>query len=72
MNVTLGNVMNESLRTIRPSSKWISAGLLTLFVLSFGIFAESHVRANTHSSDAYAGYCTSDTPDQPRTLIRFH
>lgn len=64
--------MNESMRTIRPSSNWLSAMLLTVFVLSFGVFAESHIRANTNSSEVYAGFCSSDSPDQPRTLIRFH
>lgn len=64
--------MNESMRKIRPSSNWISAGLLTLFVLSFGIFAESHVRTNANSAEAYAGYCSSSNSDQPKTLIRFH
>ena len=64
--------MNQPKRTIRVGPNWLSAALLTLFVLSFGIFAEHHVRAHADNTDAYAEYCTSGSSDQPRTLIRFH
>ncbi|HIG41858.1 MAG: hypothetical protein ABGY96_23070 [bacterium] len=39
--------MNRAISTFRPNSNWLSISLLTLFVLSFGVFAESRVDDGT-------------------------
>ena len=45
--------MNDALRSYRPTSNWLTAALLTLLVICFGIFAE--VRASQlQSTDVIA------------------
>lgn len=62
--------MNNAFKRIRPNSNWISATLLTLFVVSFGLVAESHIRpeANEYSN---ADICTSKS-DNNRLFVRYH
>ena len=42
--------MIEAIRNYQPASNWITAGLLTLLVVSFGVFASEHKR---HDVDVY-------------------
>lgn len=64
--------MDQSTRRIRVRSIWLSAAVLTLFLLSAGIFAEHHIRAGAHQADAHGGYCKSGSSGRPGTLIRIH
>jgi hypothetical protein len=36
--------MIHAIRTFQPHSGWITTGLLTVFVVAFGIFAGTHAR----------------------------
>lgn len=64
-------MMNHAIKRIRPNYNWISAVLLTLFVASFAILAESHVRPDmdqTYSADT----CTSAKTHRDRLFVRYH
>ena len=39
--------MNRAIRTFQPSSGWITTGLLTVFVIAFGLFAGAHAPSET-------------------------
>ena len=66
--------MHEALKRFTPDSNWISAGLLTLLVVSFGIFAERHAGPHTQQADVAASMCEADTAGRSHSLsfIRFH
>lgn len=68
--------MNRAIRQFTPNSNWISATLLTLFVVSFGLFAEAHAPAGYSNSDSANGVlskmCTTQSVGENRMLVRFH
>ena len=60
--------MNKSLRRPTPGSNWISAMLLTMFVISFAIFAESRIDSGKEMAET----CTPGAPRENRPLVWFH
>ena len=68
--------MNNAIKRFRPSSSWVTATLLTLFVISFAVFAEKHVPAGSASmlfdSPTLHQPCETSGMEQHRTLIRYH
>ncbi len=69
--------MNDALKRFTPDSNWISAGLLTLLVVSFGIFAEKKVgpHAQPVELNLVTQMCECDESQRgSRVLstIRFH
>jgi|AP95_1055475.scaffolds.fasta_scaffold00600_12 hypothetical protein len=66
--------MNQAIRQFTPSSNWISATLLTLFVVSFGLFAEAHAPTDYSNSDTanVVQMCATQSVDRNRLLVRFH
>jgi hypothetical protein len=68
--------MNTAITQFRPSSTWITAALLTLFVIAFGIFADSHARTDAPvllSGEAIVGeFCRTSTLGKTGTLFRYH
>lgn len=64
-------MINQAINRIKPNSNWISAALLTLFVASFGILAESHVRPDMEQNDSVDS-CTGGKTDKNRLFVRYH
>ena len=72
--------MNRAIQQFTPGSSWITAGLLTLFVVSFTLLAEAH-RPDT-STTGITGFETSfhfmdrvqhaTDDEKSTTLLRFH
>ena len=63
--------MNHAIRQFRPASNWISAALISLFVISFAILAETHLQPKDGDhmvTEFYTG--TSDHTN--RFFIRYH
>lgn len=74
MQNELGNDMNNALKRFTPSTNWISAGLLTLMVVSFGIAADRHARTQLQTIDFTSNVCETDEAPKSQSLsfIRFH
>jgi hypothetical protein len=51
---------------------WISAALLTAFVVSFGIFAENHVRSGITDQQMERAFCTDTSADKNLFFVRYH
>lgn len=65
--------MNQAIRTFRPSSSWISAALLTLFVVSFGLFAESHSEREAAQPEVVGSFCATEaSPAKTKTVFRYY
>ncbi len=68
--------MNNAIKRFRPSSSWVTATLLTLFVISFAIFAEKHAPAGSASmffaNPTLHQPCETSGIQQNRTLIRYY
>ncbi len=65
--------MNEARRTYIPNSNWISAALLTLFVVSFGLFANAHTQDAVAQPEVTANFCaTENSSTKTRTLFRYY
>lgn len=63
--------MNAAIRRFRPSSNWISAALISLFVISFALLAEGHV-APPSGDHMVTEFCTGSTDIKNRFFIRYH
>jgi hypothetical protein len=70
--------MNQAIRRFQPNSNWLSAALLTLFVVSFGIFAQSHATTKTMNpvfsgKMSFANFCQTETnAHRSSTLIMYY
>lgn len=62
--------MNKAMR--RFDSNWISAALITLFVVSIGLLAENHVRASALASGDEPLVCSGNPAEPKRLIVRFH
>ena len=67
--------MNDALKQFRPSSNWISAALVTVFVVSFGVIAEELrpgvTTAGFTQYESVAAFSTSDQKSSQRVLFRY-
>ena len=63
--------MNQAIRTFHPNSSWISAALLTLLVVSFGLFAEGHSQGEHMDPAVLPSFCVTDN-SVTQTLFRYH
>ena len=63
--------MNKAVTRFTPSSNWMSAALITLFVASVGLLAESQMRDRVIVNDQ-AKVCTTKALDTGRLFIRIH
>lgn len=68
--------MNIAIRTSQPSSSWITAGLLTLFVVAFGIFANAHTQHETAFNGSSNGLMVeiyqTRTINRSTSIFRYH
>ena len=65
--------MNDAIQRFTPSTNWVSALLLTVFVFSFGIFAEAHVREGVQANAAVEpAFCSAGGKERRQALVRFH
>lgn len=68
--------MNRAIRQYRPNSSWITAGLLTVLVVTFGILAESHRPSDVPVMFTGTGVVkeikSSSSNDSNRPLFRIH
>jgi hypothetical protein len=63
--------MNTAMKHIRPYMNWISAALLTVFVVSFGIFAENHVRSGITDQQMETAFCSDTTTGKNLFFVRY-
>jgi hypothetical protein len=64
--------MNTAMKHFRPNMNWISAALLTVFVVSFGIFAENHVRSGITNQQMETVFCADTSTDRNLFFVRYH
>lgn len=66
--------MNNAIRQYRPASNWISVALLSLFVVSFAMVAQSHVRDNQSAmvSSDLSTFCSKSSQRNAKVLFRYH
>lgn len=67
-----GGNMNTAMKHFRPTMNWVSAVLLTAFVVSFGIFAENHVRSGITDQQMERAFCTDTSADKNLFFVRYH
>lgn len=68
--------MIEAISKFQPNSNWITAGLLTLFVVSFALVAQGHVKEDVNflasmndSKDSTTEFCRVTT--KGKKLLRY-
>jgi hypothetical protein len=64
--------MNTAMKHFRPNMNWISAALLTVFVVSFGIFAENHVRSGITDQQMQTAFCADTSTDRNVFFARYY
>jgi hypothetical protein len=60
--------MKNAINKFNPATNWVTAGLLTLVVTSFGIFAESHASER----DITFNDVRTDVSDSIQTVLNKH
>jgi hypothetical protein len=60
--------MKNAINKFNPATNWVTAGLLTLIVISFGIFAESHASER----DITFNDVRTDVSDSIQTVLNKH
>lgn len=67
--------MNRAIIQYRPNSSWITAGLLTVLVITFGVIAESHRPSDVPVMFTGTGVVkvnTADTKDDKLSFFKIH
>ena len=70
--------MKRAITSYRPNANWLSMGVLTLFVVSFGIFAEAqmtgepHVASTPKALEAFCSSAETVSGSNLTRLIRYH
>lgn len=64
--------MNTAMKHFKPNMNWVSAVLLTAFVVSFGIFAENHVRSGISEQQMAMGFCADTSSGRNLFFVRQH
>lgn len=70
--------MTEAIRNYQPASNWVTAGLLTLLVVSFGLFANEHKQHDVHGYAftspelSMIKLCSTDVGKKTTKLFRYH
>lgn len=67
--------MNDALKKFTPASNWMTAGLVTAFVISIGVIAEELrpgvTTAGLPSTESVAAFSTADEKSSQRVLFRY-